>query len=401
MNPIRSGHDSKLDERGATIVFVSLAMAALLSMVALAVDVGMLYTARGEAQRAADAAALGAASAAFLDSPAPGNEQAARNEAVRIGGENTVQGDPVVIDPEEDVEVDLPNQRVTVTVRRVASRGTAVLTWFARVFGVGQADVGAVATAEAALANAAVCVKPFAVPDGFADLGWDGDYEAGEGDYYDPPNTGYGSDYRNGLRNKIDGEDIYWNDFDPAGTTYLKDFGRPLGIKPGDPSKTIVSSWFFPWDIPQATGAPITGADRYRWNIANCNPNPIIKGQPYQVETGNMEGPTRQGVLDLIDDDPNASWDLAGDSVAGSIYRPWKASPRVVTIPLFDPSEPVNPGKKPVIFNNLTDFYIEGIYNGDVWGRFLYASGIVFGGTVPGPGGDGTGNQAKVVHLVQ
>ncbi|MGH2394838.1 MAG: pilus assembly protein TadG-related protein, partial [Candidatus Limnocylindria bacterium] len=61
MNPIRSGQVSKLDERGSTIVFVSLAMAALLSIVALAVDVGMLYTARGEAQRAADAAALAGA----------------------------------------------------------------------------------------------------------------------------------------------------------------------------------------------------------------------------------------------------------------------------------------------------------------------------------------------------
>jgi Flp pilus assembly protein TadG len=400
VKPIRSGQAPRLgDEHGSTIVFVSLAMAALLSMVALAVDVGMLYTARGEAQRAADAAALGAAAAAFLD--APGDEQRARNEAVRIGGENTVQGEPVVVDPEEDVDVDLANQRVTVTVRRIGSRGNAVVTWFASVFGIGQADVAAIATAEAGLANAAVCVKPFAVPDGFADVGWDGSYQAGNGDYYDAPNTGYGSDYRNGLRNKIDGKLIYWNNFDPAGTTYAKDFGRPLGIKPGDASKTIVASWYFPWDIPQANGAPITGADRYRWNIANCNPNPIVKGQPYQVETGNMTGPTRQGVLDLIAMDPNTSWDLAGDSAAGSRYRPWKASPRVITIPLFDPSAPVEPGKKPVVFNNLTDFYLEGIYNGEVWGRFLYASGIVFGGTVLGPGGNGTGNQAKVVHLVQ
>ncbi|HKY59444.1 MAG TPA: pilus assembly protein TadG-related protein, partial [Gemmatimonadota bacterium] len=100
MKPIRSGQISRLgDEHGSTIVFVSLAMAALLSIVALAVDVGMLYTARGEAQRAADAAALAGAAAGFID--ATGNEQAARDEAVRIGAANTVQGDPVEIDPDE------------------------------------------------------------------------------------------------------------------------------------------------------------------------------------------------------------------------------------------------------------------------------------------------------------
>ena len=45
-------------ERGATIVFVALALTALLSVVALAVDVGMLLTAKTEAQRTADAAAM-------------------------------------------------------------------------------------------------------------------------------------------------------------------------------------------------------------------------------------------------------------------------------------------------------------------------------------------------------
>ena len=396
MKPIRSGHVFKLgDERGSTIVFVSLAIAALLSIVALAVDVGMLYTARGEAQRAADAAALAGAAAGFLD--APGDEQAARNVAVQIGGQNSVQDQPVVIDPDEDVEVDLVNERVTVTVRRTGARGNPIVTWFANVFGVGQADVAAVATAEAALATAAVCVKPFTVPDAWADTDWDGEYEPPE--LYDAPNTGYGSDYRNSLRNKIDGTDAYWNDLDPAGTTYEKDFGRPLRLKPGDPSVTIVSSWFFPWDVPQQQGAPITGADRYRWNIANCNTNPVFIGQPYQVENGNMEGPTRQGVLDLIAKDDDAEWDVDADSVVGSAYQPWKASPRVFTIPLFDPTDPVEPGKKPVVFNNMTSFFLEGVYQGDVMGRFLFASGIILSGPGPGPGGGG--NQAKTVHLVQ
>jgi hypothetical protein len=151
--------------------------------------------------------------------------------------------------------------------------------------------------------------------------------------------------------------------------------------------------------VPQQQGAPITGADRYRWNIANCNTNPVFIGQQYQVENGNMKGPTRQGVEDLVALDPDAEWDVDADSVVGSAYQPWKASPRVVTIPLYDPTSPVKPGKKPIVFNNLTSFFIHGMQGDYVVGRFLFASGIILSGPGPGPGGGG--NQAKTVHLVQ
>ena len=50
-----------LGRRGATAAFVVVTLAALLGMVALAVDVGMLMKVRSDAQRAADAAALAGA----------------------------------------------------------------------------------------------------------------------------------------------------------------------------------------------------------------------------------------------------------------------------------------------------------------------------------------------------
>src|SRR5450432_4594695 len=48
-------------ERGQTIILVAVALVALLSMAALAVDVVTLYVARSEAQRAANAAAIAGA----------------------------------------------------------------------------------------------------------------------------------------------------------------------------------------------------------------------------------------------------------------------------------------------------------------------------------------------------
>ena len=56
--PISQGHAR---EHGVTMVFVALAMVAIIAMAALSIDVITLYLAREEAQRSADQAALAAA----------------------------------------------------------------------------------------------------------------------------------------------------------------------------------------------------------------------------------------------------------------------------------------------------------------------------------------------------
>jgi hypothetical protein len=376
------------DDRGSVMVVVALSMTALLSVVALAVDIGMLFATRGEAQRVADAAALAGAGAFLECYDCAWTADVAVDHAVEYGALNTVRDEGVEILP-EDVEVDMGTHRVTVTVRRTADRGSAVATWFARVFGVEEVDVAARATAEASPAGAAICLKPFTVPDAWDDEDDDGAYDNGE--LYDQTDTGYGSDWRDGQPSH--------NGVDPNGTTYADDFGRPIVIKEGKPQEAIVSSWFFPWDIPRVNGDPPVGADRYRWNIANCNTSIVQLGEEYDVENGNMTGPTKQGIEDLLAKDRNAEWDVDADSVVGSAYQPWKASPRVVKIPLFDPTRQVNPGKKPIVFNNFTDFWIEGMQGKDVIGRFLYASGLGVGST--GTGGASEAPFLKYVHLVE
>src|ERR1700693_165039 len=53
--------ESDSRQRGFTMAFVAITMVAIVSMAALAIDIGTLYQAKAEAQRAADAAALAAA----------------------------------------------------------------------------------------------------------------------------------------------------------------------------------------------------------------------------------------------------------------------------------------------------------------------------------------------------
>ena len=59
----RSQRDAKprSKERGFTMALVAVAIVSLISMAALSIDIGTLYEAKAEAQRAADAGALAAA----------------------------------------------------------------------------------------------------------------------------------------------------------------------------------------------------------------------------------------------------------------------------------------------------------------------------------------------------
>src|SRR5712692_8164884 len=85
-------------QRGMTLVFVAFALLVLLGIAALAVDLAALYVARNEAQRAADAAALGGAKA-FVDSGFTSGlvtqataQSLASQQAIAIGAQNTIAG---------------------------------------------------------------------------------------------------------------------------------------------------------------------------------------------------------------------------------------------------------------------------------------------------------------------
>lgn len=137
-------NDRLTDRAGAAIALVALSMVALLSAVALAVDVGMLVTARTEAQTLADGAALEGARE-LRDSQ--GVVDQARAAAILAGStDNTVRGENVTILP-EDVDVIPDEWTVRVRVHRTQQRNSAIPTFFARIFGVNEVDITAKAAA--------------------------------------------------------------------------------------------------------------------------------------------------------------------------------------------------------------------------------------------------------------
>lgn len=388
-------------ERGATMVIVALAMTALLGFLALAIDLGMLYTARSDAQRAADAAALAGASA-FLDNNGPAAVGPARQRALEYALRNTFQNGP--IDSNDVVITVLPDSsKVGVYIHR-----DSVATLFARVLGIRTVPISAFAAAQAANAGAAKCLKPFAVPDMWYDPNgdqngnrvWDpnenwvfGDnpadrYEAYTGPGGSQTSTGYGSGFRN-----------------QTSPGFNNDYGRQISIKAQDPNSPYVAQpgVFMPWQIPtDPTETPCKGgigggASAYRNDICSCNNSEVKLGVPYPIKTGNMVGPTFQGVDELIKDDPNAVWDPSTQTVKGSTYGAgWMNSPRVVKLALIAPGQITGSGMQTITFNNFALMFVESQQNqkSPVTGRFLYFAT----GSGDGPA---TGSLVKTLKLIK
>ena len=141
----------KKDEAGMSYVFVGLGLMALMSATMLAIDVGMLMTARSQAQNSADAAALaGAISLAFdsWDDRTPTGP--AVTNAITYGKQNQVQKGEVSITP-ADIEFPIDPvsgeaNRVQATVWRAGCHaGTKpVDTLIARYFGVCTVNIASV-----------------------------------------------------------------------------------------------------------------------------------------------------------------------------------------------------------------------------------------------------------------
>jgi hypothetical protein len=390
-------------ERGATIILIAFAMLTLLGFLALAIDLGMLYVAHNDAQRAADAAALAGASA-FLESDAAQAVTPAHERAMEYALRNTFQNGP--IDSNEVLIRIVPESSlVGVRVQR-----ESVPTLFARVLGIRTVPIGAYAAAEAVQGGSAKCLKPFAVPDMWQDANgdtngdrvWDNNetwtYGDDPGDYYAPysgpgglpTETGYGSSFRNGF------------------TPYTGDYGREIKIKVTDPNDISAPEpgIFLPWQIPDDSsqgacsgfGSGGGGASEYRQNICSCNNSSVALNTPYPIETGNMVGPTWQGTTELISEDPNAVWDEATQSVRNSSYgADWLNSPRIVKIALFAPGQITKSGMQTIEFNNFALMFIEAqtTLKDPVTGRFLY---YVSGSDAPGKT---TGSLVKTLKLVK
>jgi Flp pilus assembly protein TadG len=366
------------DESGMSYVFIGLSMMAFISASMLAIDVGMLMTARSQAQNAADAGALAGATALVYDNWTDRTPSGpAVTSALAASTSNKVMSKDVSVKP-ADVEflndpAGEPN-RVKVTVYRTAARGNPLPTMIAKYFGMATADIAATATAEASAANAMTCVKPFTIPDKWQEKQtppWDGT------DTYDAFNN-------KGV--PLANPDIYIPADKPGYTGYNQESerGQRLEIRAATGNNITVSFYF-----SLALGKPpITGGSEYDWNIANCNTTSYYWGDLLTTEPGAMAGPTISGADLLIAKDPGAYWDNSTNTVRGSAYG---HSPRTFPIPLYDPiyydSGKRNGRTADLKTANWIGFFLEYTQGNGLWGRIVPITGIRDKNGGPAPAG--------------
>jgi Flp pilus assembly protein TadG len=379
------------DERGMTLVMVGVGMVAFLAATMLSVDVGQMMVARTQSQSAADSGALaGAIALVFNDfNDRSANGPAVQNAIVAASSsQNKVMNQIASVLPED---VTFPaTDKVKVTVQRSTARGNPLSMFIGPMFGRPTVDVGAVAVAEVIPANAMTCVKPFMIPDRWtertnAPMTINSTFEMYDNhgnplavqDLYVPPCTGCAP-----------GDSSGYTGYSPTG-----DKGVQLILRAGN-GHNIEPSMYYSWKMP---GDDI-GADFYKENISGCNTTKVHPGDGMIQEPGSMNGPTGQGIADLIAKDPNAVWNGSCKCVKNSAYG---TSPRVAPIPLYNPAKYALAKKngRTAEFEvaNWIGFFIDSIQGGDVIGYITPITGTLDKNAAPGS----PDAFAKVIVLVE
>lgn len=444
-------------ERGAILIQVAVSMLGLLAMSSFVIDYGVLWSARRQAQNAADAAALsGAISMGLTD---PGDFDTARSMTASVGVTNKVFGlAPTItvgsgdscdetqdisfpytgdscghsfVDPDGTNHCPISGSCIRANVYRNELRDP-LPTFFARLAGVTEQGAKATATAEVASGDQVDCLLPFAVMDRWSDLydnkvqdyPWDGilgmdgwsendDYQPGNGDVYVGPyagNTGF------------------------TGWSVERDYGKQFILKngtgPGGPNQ-FSAGWFSEIDLPNSTGS-----NDYRRNILQCNDAPVGIAKEDQtcsdvdeakgcmsVKTGTSTGPTvKQGIEVVYDYDRAAHWDPTApgpDGHTGAVVGgDGMSSRRIRPLTVMDIGDYMNQGCSGSTcigkVSNILGFFIDGVCGdrgydpamdpgmicnpNDIVGRIVTIPGesVKGGGTVETPA-----SFVKVIRLIR
>jgi Flp pilus assembly protein TadG len=362
------GDRSCRGERGAVLVHVAVAFTGLLAFSALAVDLGMLWAARSQAQNAADAAAFAAAtSLAYVD---PLDAAAANASGRAVLASNQVWDRPASVAADVAV-VACPAGAVAsglcvrADVFRDSANGTPLPAYFAPLFGVATNQVRATATAQMLRGNSTSCMRPWAIADQWIDnedtiapidTVWTPEdvFDPAHDVYVPPSQSSSGSGYTSAAWLGQQVHVMLANSFDSYPTEL-----------PGN----VV----FDLNLPRAGENP-GGEPQFAMNIASCSGVPVSIGDV--VATGfHHPRVTSDAVEQLIASDPDASWD------GTRIVSAFPVSPRLVPVTLFDPAVYATTNHSEVGFSvqvrNIVGLFVEGYEGNMIIGRFLPMAGTL------------------------
>ncbi len=300
-------------EGGSVLPLMALSLATLLGFGALVTDVGFLYLQRRILQNAADAAAL-AAAPELPDTPG-----AAQRVALDYASRNGVSA------PGDMVFVEIVTTFVTDDSIRVTATRSAPL-FFAGVLGIGEGEVSASATAVTGMLGSTRGLLPF------------------------------------GVRNPTDLPGCV-----PL-IEFCFDFGQLSTLKSG-PGGQYLGNF-------QALAIDGPGADVYRRTIHSGSLTSVTAGSYVPTETGNLVGPTRQGLEDRLANNTQTFAQVVQPPADGSSYVILDPnSPRLVLIPIIQ--ELVSPNEDVLVLGFGLFFVDDTEFQGNdtyLYGYFIDAT---------------------------
>lgn len=373
----RNSKTERHSERGVVFVQVAITLLVLIGFCTFVLDYGVMWMARGQAQNAADAGALsGALARAFDDLADPPAGGGIADLSARSAAEaNEVWNVAPAVEISWACPVGVAGRCVRADVFRDTAHGNPLPAVFGPVLGITDQSVRATATAVVAMGNTTDCMRPFAVADRWV-------HAAGDLDRYDH------WEKQGNSAVELDPHDSY----SPTGFSVPADIGVQQILKGGNnptsDTDPITEGWYLPLRLPDGMGGFTSGADDFREAIAMCVGNPVHIGDYLPLESGVMNGPTDQGVGDLIDLDENAEFNevtkVVDDSCAPGC-APF--SPRIVPITIFDIEDfqyrrthddwsvcpPGTPRCVKVV--NILGFFVAGMSGNDVIGYLMTLPG--------------------------
>ncbi|HXH51364.1 MAG TPA: pilus assembly protein TadG-related protein [Terriglobia bacterium] len=371
---------NRYDDRGVSILIIAVSMVFVLGIAGLGIDLASLYVGRNQAQRAADAGALAAAQYIALKCTAgsgtltPDCQAKAKDKAVAVTNANLIAGvTPNITTADVTfIETSANDPQLQVIAGRDTAHTNPMPTFFVKIFGIYSANVSAKAVAEAfnpaggGPPVGAKCLKPWLMPNCDPGHNWTSGYK-------NPAcaDSSFPSGYASQFIDSYPSSPYSTTLLNPGSSSGGGVQGETITIKSSDPSQASGPSKFYPVYLPPGQvasacpscanggggGGPSSGS-LYRQNIECCNTTQISCGsQVIQPITGNMVGPTGQGVDCLIHQQGSSGQDtIAVPGSGGDLWTitagsanpygqsgPIDTSDSVVTVPLYD-GTPLCPG---------------------------------------------------------
>jgi hypothetical protein len=302
-------------ERGSTLFIVASSLVVLLGISAMAIDLGSLYVARSESQRAADSAALAGAkvfveSGCVTSGDCTAEEAVATARATQVAVQNLVEGQPVTVNAVTFTET-RQNPQIAVQVQ-----SADLSVYFAGALGITKAPiVGATATAEAYNPSGAAggpvfctsCVRPWLIPNCDADASHPGPARN------DPCGPGQANFLDRARSDAVEYPGCY-----PAGV-----IGEPItiGIESAQDQFGVVDDG--------------TGLAGYQQSITTCNTGQTTCGKTVNTLPGTKLASTPVSVASLLhidagDAGPNQGQDWIEKNVCPPRIHAGKYNPLVV-----------------------------------------------------------------------